>query len=784
MLIKSLRLTDFSCHEDLFVTFTAGINGIIGDNGTGKSALLDALRFLFTGQMVSDGSKSDNVRWGAVTATVSGVFSQEGVDYELTRQFGKRSANLLKTPDFEYIKQSDIEEFLSDITGTSLESRLNNVFVPQGAIDRILFSTDTERLKEFQQTVGLQRAAESEQLLGKEIHKYKLIPGLDEQYENSKNRIVEISKQRDALDEAVLCIDAELDTLRPFKSTLERETQLRQHNAAVQQAVERVKRVKERAAGVDERAKTKEAEIAVLEEGIARVKSVAEAASDRLADLRAADRAAAESAELSAQLNELVERQKAVAASEPGKTDLDLLDRHIRQLEIRLDYFRRQLSGEVERKRSEEEQKLMDRKAQIAELLKTPTRAQTSRESELVFELRQAQRAADGTCPTCLSRTDKSSIAKRVEELGSQLESLSTQLDTDWSSGRDTLETELRTVVAQLSVHDDVWQKAATRAAAECETKISGLLADKKALLDWRSTLERLAKEKGILEAKLSSSKFVKVDKSEIARYEEIVDGYHRLSSNLSSAKATAAGLRDEHARCVSDVDAAEAELAELGELADLPTPEQIDKARAKVAELSVKEVKRRELLDEIASLEVKRQHLEELAKSLKTQLDAQELEKSWVAICKRARRVLHVSGLPYMMMCEYASRINKRMRHYLNIWEAPFTVRLGDNLAFIAEFPDGKTHSAARLSGGQRIVASTSFRLAMADLVAGQIGLLVLDEPSSHLDKNNKEQLQKLLLKLKDYAGETGKQIILVTHEDRLRGFFDNVISFGNIEA
>jgi DNA repair exonuclease SbcCD ATPase subunit len=133
-------------------------------------------------------------------------------------------------------------------------------------------------------------------------------------------------------------------------------------------------------------------------------------------------------------------------------------------------------------------------------------------------------------------------------------------------------------------------------------------------------------------------------------------------------------------------------------------------------------------------------------------------------------------------MMKEYAARINKRIAHYLQVWEAPFRLYLDDSLSFQARFDTGFELPAARLSGGQKIVASTSFRLAMSDTFAKNVGLLILDEPTNHLDKENVVHLQQLLLKLKQFAGTAQRQIIIVTHEEQLVNFFDHTIQLAKI--
>ncbi len=41
--IESLHLANFMCHAALEVQFNAGVNFVIGENGSGKSAILTAL---------------------------------------------------------------------------------------------------------------------------------------------------------------------------------------------------------------------------------------------------------------------------------------------------------------------------------------------------------------------------------------------------------------------------------------------------------------------------------------------------------------------------------------------------------------------------------------------------------------------------------------------------------------------------------------------------------------------------------------------------------------------
>jgi len=226
------------------------------------------------------------------------------------------------------------------------------------------------------------------------------------------------------------------------------------------------------------------------------------------------------------------------------------------------------------------------------------------------------------------------------------------------------------------------------------------------------------------------------------------------------------------------DLEGARKERAELGVSAELPSDAEIEDAKAKTRRLVEVTKTHTDLLRETSAADIVVEQYTATIAALNAKQTEEKKDAEWVRLCRRARGVLHVSGLPSLLMREYAKILNQRMRYYTSLWEAPFALKLDENLAFIAEFDDGRVLTGQRLSGGQKIVGSTSFRLAMADTFSRGIGLLILDEPSNHLDSDNIIHLQRLLLELKELASASGRQVIMVDHEESLVGFFDNVIT------
>lgn len=76
--------------------------------------------------------------------------------------------------------------------------------------------------------------------------------------------------------------------------------------------------------------------------------------------------------------------------------------------------------------------------------------------------------------------------------------------------------------------------------------------------------------------------------------------------------------------------------------------------------------------------------------------------------------------------------------------------------------------HKPSELSGGekQRVAAARAMMMSPSVILA--------DEPSGSLDEKNKEELNKLLLMMREKYGQT---IIIVTHDKELAGISDRVI-------
>ncbi|HMK83998.1 MAG TPA: SMC family ATPase, partial [Candidatus Bathyarchaeia archaeon] len=74
-----------------------------------------------------------------------------------------------------------------------------------------------------------------------------------------------------------------------------------------------------------------------------------------------------------------------------------------------------------------------------------------------------------------------------------------------------------------------------------------------------------------------------------------------------------------------------------------------------------------------------------------------------------------------------------------------------------------GHKRHAHRLSGGQQVLASMAFLMALGEVLS-QLDFLILDEPTTHLDENRRKELVNVLENLRRVP-----QLIIVDHHPEL---------------
>ena len=229
-MIHSIELIDFLAHHDTKLDFSNDATVFVGQNGAGKSSIIDAITFSLFGAHTRKNNKS-LIRRGANKSLVKVDFSANGKNYRTVRQIdakGTLTAQFLEKngEDFIPIAEGERKQFGESMTeevekvlGINFEKLKIASIVQQGELNSIIKAKPKEFKELLNTIIGIDRldvAVESMKEVLKEFRKdIQTKYGFDDtQIELLENRINEFQN--------------EITNSKPMMKKLEEEKQVRE----------------------------------------------------------------------------------------------------------------------------------------------------------------------------------------------------------------------------------------------------------------------------------------------------------------------------------------------------------------------------------------------------------------------------------------------------------------------------------------------------------------------------------------------------------------------------
>ncbi len=239
MILEKLRLKNFLIHKDSEIEFSEnGITAFIGDNGAGKSSIVEAIAFaLFGTRKDKKRNLADYVRWGTRQAQVELYFKLGDKRYKIQRTIeitGKRAtstAQVLVEKKGKFILdiQKNIDKEITRLTKLTYRVFSRSSLVKQGEIEGLIDLSSRERAKVFEDLLDLSMYQILSEIYGKkrrelEIEKETLSGSLSDlnqiteelkalQEESSKivTQLASIKKQKEKLENHINKIEKQLE---------------------------------------------------------------------------------------------------------------------------------------------------------------------------------------------------------------------------------------------------------------------------------------------------------------------------------------------------------------------------------------------------------------------------------------------------------------------------------------------------------------------------------------------------------------------------------------------
>ncbi|MEI7475621.1 MAG: AAA family ATPase [bacterium] len=189
MKLVSLKLENFRQHENSVIDFSEGITVISGENGSGKSTVLEAICWIIYGLDAVRGNK-DSVLWNKAPAKSKAkgelIFLLDGEEYKILRTLDKGEVYINNT--LSATSTAETAKYLTEKLGMTLEEFYNTYFTRQKELNFLKTLKPIERRKFISHVLGydkLKFAQEKARLdknnISKEIEGFKQgIENIDE----------------------------------------------------------------------------------------------------------------------------------------------------------------------------------------------------------------------------------------------------------------------------------------------------------------------------------------------------------------------------------------------------------------------------------------------------------------------------------------------------------------------------------------------------------------------------------------------------------------------------
>lgn len=766
MILEELELKNFRSHKDTRVRFNEGITVIVGDNGSGKTSILEAVGFALFRETPSRVRMDELVRRGGEKEgmRISLVFSADGRRYRVTRSYSEgRSGAMLYDGQGRVISAGE----KSRQTTKEIERRVrmdsklftNAIYIRQGQIDALLTADARERKELIGKLIGTQELEKAFVNMREILSEYELLAqryrGVPEEIKETDSRIRKEQLEIEKLRIDVREVDKKLGDALVRKSAKEREAEILESVLNLSREVRlreqemdaikhRLREIEENEEILQSTQSSKERyevlrdEIRALEKKI----SVLEEAQRNLIGLR---RNIQEKERRAAQLEAVKEEGLKEGSSILGKVmkDPDTLDAEVSR----------------EKERIERSLEALDKDIKDLERRIGGLKGQNRDIQDALGELQ----GAEERCPVCRRPLSRELREKVIRDYRESLKRNMGEIEQIYLE-KKKFESERQSSLARLrrvqGINIDVIRNAATEIEAlrrdvrdlkeelkEREKEIQGITGLMNSLRDKREKKKSL---RGEYEKHIAAVGFLRKyapEKGDMERsLKKLLEIIKGLKTEIRSSGVT------------PDREKLESVRAEVRSLYNTATALSNTKS-AKEAEAREKERTLKDLVKKLDEL----RHKEEEARKL----------QEFLQLLGKIRILFHKDNLQKKLRARAKPLIEKLTREEFQKFHLPYSdISLSEDFEITLYGPDGSVRMDM-LSGGERIAAALALRIGIAKALAGSaMELLMLDEPTIHLDSARRRELVEIIKNLTALP-----QTIVVTHDKEFEGAADKLL-------
>ena len=857
-MITSIELVDFLSHSDTKLKFEDGVTIFVGDNGAGKSSIIDAITFSLFGQHTRKSNKG-LIRRGANQGYAKIEFSIKDKKYETVRKIdtkGSLSAIFSETTNNNRVEiaAGERKQFGESMTeqvektiGMNFEKLKIASIVQQGELNSIINAKPREFKELLNAIIGIDKldiASDTMQKVTKEFRK-KIrtdlgghddtdIEFLTKDFEKCQYDIKEAEPEKNQLESQKKSEYRELEELLKKEET---DTPKRDKiNQLESQKKELLRYVKETIQGIQQ-------EIQENERKIDDCKNCFEELKLKTGFEGKLEKVEEEDKEVIKKIQEITTQIVSLKGKQELKRDkINQLESQKKEL---LRYVKETIQG-IQQEIQENERKIDDCKNCFEELkLKTGFEGKLEKVEEedkevikkiqeittQIVSLKEKEKLAeklqlkDNKCPVCDSNVEKLNPFFQEEHIKEEIIKLKQDADLKekerimYSQERDRFVGELqkiRDAEATLRAHSIKTKEELVAIQNNTESKKEKLpLADNENLeqisqvddhtkLIFDNILKLELETKGFDEGELEEEIIKLKQDADLKEKERIMYSQERdrFVGELQKIRDAEATLRAHSIKTKEELVAIQNNTESKKEklpLADNENLEQISQVddHTKLIfdnilklELETKGFDEGEFKKLKERIVEKRSNLSQIDQSMggvlekieKAKKQSQVIEKSIVELEKVKKYMLRLDKIQSNVFSRDGSvaislrswalnSISIKASEYLSILNTKIQrIALSEKAKNVSIACHSKTEvlELESLSGGEKVSVALALRLGMASLLgASNLNLMILDEPTTHLDTERKKSLVDVLSQLSRIEkSQLPMQFLIITHD------------------
>ena len=741
MHISKIELENIKSHASSTFEFTRGTTAITGENGAGKTTIIEAIAWTLFDLL--EYKKEDFVRRGDKKGWVKVTF-ESGLDereYIVYRDSGAGYHVTDPRLDTRIAdKKEEVFRFLWQHLGLEPGTDLKSLFrqaigVPQGTFTAIFLEGATERKVAFDRLLKVEEYRQAAEKL-RETSRYLdvSIGGIREDIARAEGELTRsktVEEEHKIYHEQTQKLAGDIEILK--KEIAEKRI--------VVEKLDEMERIANAVASV----KAEQKRLMESLENVQKAHLEIESLKPKVLEQEKHE-------------HEIMGLREKIAVAKAVENQIKSLDDSIARLRNSYRANSEQLKAAQEKAKKAGEINILEKRD--AELIKRVASLKTRLESDEKFQ----SEIKNGLCPILSQKCLNLQEGETLEEfVSSQFSNLKSQIAQS--------ETEQTSVAANLRIARESERFAATieglrQREQELKTEGTHLTAERQKLENRIAGLADLERQLSEIDTKLKSfgdpRSRIRFLENETARESELRESITKIESNLE---------RLETDRCIL--------IEELDGLIDM-IGGAYDKARHLAERAAFHETEKRHA-EMRATFEAAKRREDQLAAELKHFADVRKGLSGEFKEKERLENVAEVTTFIRDTLKEAAPRVARNYVYHVSLeanqmfreitGNAERTLKWAEDYSIVLE-EDGYERPFQSFSGGEQMSAALSIRLALLKQLS-DIRIAFFDEPTTNLDAERRENFAQQISRITHFD-----QLFVISHDDTFDSYVDNVIA------